>query len=119
MAVHHGSKLKWLVDNQSLTNDELAKEWGISPATLYNWFNQEELNSKKIRPICKIMGWDYEKEFLGIDRETKTKKIELTYEDQISILKRENELLKEQVRQLKEINELIKVKEVAKRIRAK
>lgn len=116
MPIHQGSKLKWFVERQSLTNEQLAEKWGISKPTLQRWFNLEHLNSKKLIEICRVMGWDFEREFLGISGNS-GKGQQLTHEQQIEILRMERDNLMEQVRQLKEINDLLRTNEYFKKKR--
>lgn len=103
MAIHQGAKLRFLRLADNRTNPEIAALWGMSIPTMYTYFEMEEIPLKKLNRICDAMGWDYKKEFGEPDLSEK-------YIREIEVLKRENQLLTDQVAQLKQIIELTKRK---------
>ena len=97
MSIHQGGKLEALRKLDKRPNDELAALWQVSIATMYNYYDSPEIPSKKLRRICEIMGWDYKSNFISGENLSENE-----------TLKRENELLRDQVKQLKEMIELMK-----------
>lgn len=57
--MHQGTKLKYYVDRSSVSNEEIARLSGISPASLYNYFKEEEIDSKKLKKVLKVLDIDY------------------------------------------------------------
>ena len=98
--MHQGGRLKYLIDNQSMPNARLVKAAGISMATLYNYYSMEEIPSKNLKKICQVLKVDYIKVFIQPDGNS----------DEVKAVKRENELLREQIEQLKEMISLMKSK---------
>ena len=104
--MHQGAKLKYYVDRQKLTNEEIARLAGVSEATLYSYFNKEEINSIKLKKIAKVLNIDY-KEFE--ENETVVKEPEPSYTTKlIEQLNKQIELLEQQVADKNEIIELLK-----------
>jgi transcriptional regulator with XRE-family HTH domain len=112
MPLHQGEILKRLVDNQSKPNEEVASLSGIAISSLYNYYNMEEIPSRKLRTICTVLNVDYVKTFINPPKKEGTgilnddgKNVE--NEMQMSqIIK----LLKQQIEQQNEILKLLKKK---------
>ena len=64
MSIHQGEVLKRLIDNQSMPNEEIARLSDIAISSLYNYYNMEEIPSKKLKMICTVLSVDYVKTFI-------------------------------------------------------
>jgi len=64
MAIHQGEILKRLIDNQSVPNEEIAKLADIAISSLYNYYNLEEIPSRKLKMICEVLQVDYISTFI-------------------------------------------------------
>lgn len=56
--MHQGSRLKWLIDNSPKSRRDIALEAGISEASIYNYQNEETINSKKLKKLAAALGVD-------------------------------------------------------------
>lgn len=54
--MHQGERLKWLIDKSGKSRQDIALEAGISPASIYNYFREETINSKKLEKLAKALG---------------------------------------------------------------
>src|SRR5436853_4300136 len=105
MFFHHGSRLKKLIDKSPMQVSEISKKSGVALSSLYDIYKKEELTRSKIGPILKVLNIEPEDFFNG---KTSLEEPQPAYYAEIEALKRENQLLREQVAQLKEIIELNK-----------
>lgn len=112
MPLHQGEILKRLVDNQSKPNEEVAVLSGIAISSLYNYYNMEEIPSKKLKLICSVLGVDFVKTFI----QPPSKKDSAVLNDDGKNVENEMQmseiikLLKQQIEQQTEILKLLKVK---------
>jgi hypothetical protein len=115
MSIHQGEVLKRLIDNQSLPNEEVARLSDIAISSLYNYYNMEEIPSKKLKMICTVLSVDYVKTFvqpvkkgpssavLNDDGKSTGDELQMT-----QIIK----LLKQQIEQQSEILKLLKKRKI-------
>lgn len=104
--MHQGSKLKYLIEHSGKTKAEVALLSGISDASLYTYFNSEEINSKKLNKICEVMGWKLKSFY----EDNKNLDAVTTNYNEIEALKREIELLRTTIENKDEIIKLLKEK---------
>jgi transcriptional regulator with XRE-family HTH domain len=102
--MHQGTKLKFLIERSGKTKADVALLSGISDASLYTYMNSEEINSKKLKKICDVMGWEL-KLFYEDNKNLHT--VTANYSE-IDALKREIELLKDTIANKDEIIKLLK-----------
>ena len=114
MSIHQGEVLKRLIDNQSLPNEEIAKLADIAISSLYNYYNMEEIPSKKLKMICTVLSVDYVKTFIqpkkgpasGVVNDEGKPGVEDLQMTQII------KLLKQQIEQQSEILKLLKKRKI-------
>jgi transcriptional regulator with XRE-family HTH domain len=111
--MNQGAKFKFLAERSGKTNADIAILSGISEGTVYNYFREEEINSKNLKKICLAMGWNLQ-DFYKTEKllEDESPGYGLKYE--VEALKREVELLKQQLAAKEEIIELLKTKHTKK-----
>jgi len=106
---HSGSKLKKLIEKSGLTIKEILDKSGISRGTLYNFFDYEDIPRKKLLPLLEVLQVDadefyFVKNYANDDGNTYGLKAEN------EALRRELELLKQQLEAKEEIIQLLKNK---------
>ncbi len=93
-----GAKLKWFVERQKLSNEEIARLSDISPASLYKYFKEPEIDSKKLKRIAKVLNINY-REFEDKEEKNELNEAESSY--RLKFLEKEIELLRHQVDELR------------------
>lgn len=58
MSVHHGNRLKYLIEKNKLNVVQIAANLNVARGTLYNYFAQEEIPRKKLLKVCEAAGID-------------------------------------------------------------
>lgn len=58
-------KIKRRIRQLGLLKEDVARLTGISQATLYTWFNTENIFSKKLEKMSEVLKLDYLSEFMG------------------------------------------------------
>lgn len=107
MQFHNGERLKKIIKNQPLTITEISKISEVASSSIYDLFKKPEVTPGRIRPILDVIGVSVEDFFHNSSKiENRTGKGGLVLE--IENLKRENELLREQIKQQKEMILLLK-----------
>jgi AcrR family transcriptional regulator len=104
MQFHQGSRLKHLIEKSGMTVAEVSRILDVARTSLYNLFEKKELLRSQSEPILKIIQVDPES-FYGHKKEVG--ELESVT---IEALKREIELLKEQLAAKDEIILLLKTK---------
>jgi len=110
MPLHQGEILKRLVDNQSKPNEEVASLSGIAISSLYNYYNMEEIPSRKLRTICTVLNVDYVKTFINPPKKEGTAILNDDGKNTGDELQMSQiiKLLKQQIEQQNEILKLLK-----------
>lgn len=106
MQFHNGMRLKKIIKNQTLTITEISKRSEVASSSIYDLFKKPEVTPGRIRPILEVIGISVEDFFYSSKIENRTGKEGLVIE--IENLKRQNELLREQITQQKEMILLLK-----------
>jgi hypothetical protein len=115
MSIHQGEVLKRLIDNQSMPNEEVARLADIAISSLYNYYNMEEIPSKKLKMICTVLSVDYVKTFIQSKKSPSSVVMnddgKSTGDDlqMTQIIK----LLKQQIEQQSEILKLLKKRKIS------
>lgn len=108
---HQGFRLKKFIDTSDKTITDIVKEIGISRATLYNWFETDELLLSKIRPVLQVIGVS-ENDFIAGFNEVNEPPANYGLQALVDQLRGENERLQQQVKQQQEMIEILKAKNV-------
>lgn len=58
MSVHHGHRLKSLIEKKKGNIAQIAVNLNVARGTLYNYFEQEEIPKKKLLKVCVAAGID-------------------------------------------------------------
>lgn len=58
MSVHHGHRLKYLIEKNKGNIVQIAEKLNVARGTLYNYFEQEEIPKKKLLKVCEAAGID-------------------------------------------------------------
>ena len=115
MQFHQGSRLKKIIEKSGLTVKEIIDKSGVNRATLYNFFNYDEIQRKKLLPVLEVLNMSYDN-FLS-DQPNGNSNDNL--KNQIESLKMEVELLREQLAAKDEIINLLKINARPRRITTK
>ena len=99
MQFHHGSRLKKIVDNHKLTTQEISKKSGIASSSLYDMFKKEELLRKTVEPVLKVLEVA-ESDFFNSNSRVDDPQAVYGMQLELEAMKRENQLLRDQVAQL-------------------
>ena len=105
-----GFRLKKFIEQKQVPITEIVEKLGISRATIYNWFEQDELLLKKIQPVLDIIGVSAA-EFMALPL-VEDPQAKYGLQALVDSLTRENEILKQQVQQLQDMVALLKSKNV-------
>lgn len=126
MNVHVGNKIRERVEEIGMKKSEFARRINCSPQNVYDIFERKTLDSKLLSLICKVLDYDFFQYFsnngkkLVINEEkgeyisikdyhklkeeyAQIKKLTERYENEMEMLKQENKYLKE-------INDILKKK---------
>ena len=106
MQFHQGFRLKHLVAKSGKGVKELATQAGISRTTIYDYYKKEELLRSTVAPVLAALNIDPDV-FYGIKNEV-GEDVAAYKIDTLAGLRREIELLKQQVAAKDEIIELLK-----------
>lgn len=106
---HQGSRLKKFVDKSEYTLKEISEKSDVPTSSIYDMFKKSELLPSKFLPLLKVMGVTM-LEFEG--KRSKGEEVDIIQKMTLEIesLKRENELLKQQIASKDEIIQLLKLK---------
>lgn len=63
MDKHHGKIIKLTLKKNDYNISDLAKSMNVNRRTLYNWFNQEKINTEIIFRIGCIIRHDFSEQF--------------------------------------------------------
>jgi hypothetical protein len=106
---HQGMRLKKLIDNSHLLLTDIAEKTKMQRGSLYYMFDKEEILRSKILPILKVLEISPD-DFYNQNSLVEDPQAAFGIKAENEALKRENELLRAQVKQLNEIIDLMKRK---------
>lgn len=109
MYFHHGQKLRKLVERSPKTIVQIVEQSGITRSSLYNFFDYEEIPRKKLTPVLAALEIDMDA-FLAGRFIAEEEQPAYTMPEVIEALRREIELLKQQIAAKDEIIALLKSK---------
>jgi len=106
---HQGSRLKFRLEKSGYKIKEIIEKTGIARSSLHDMYKKPELLKSKIAPILEAAEIDID-DFYGIKEPVAASQEMAGLRLQVESLKRETQLLNDQLKAKDEIIELLKAK---------
>jgi transcriptional regulator with XRE-family HTH domain len=123
MAIHVGKKIREEIRQKGISVSVFAKKINRSRNVVYDIFERESIDTELLGKISKVLGFDFfnllsgQKEYQHISKNTVLNDQQGAYtkqQEEIKLLKQQNEILQNEIAYLKKIIALMEVKKKKK-----